>query len=147
MLSSVPSPPGCLRPRNFCFGDARGSSILSGGHHYRQRQHNDRSRTGSVHGCTQCAYSHSGFSTPYLQWLHGSGVDDRERRHKVGGQCARACGALTRVRRAYLWRAQRAYATPLPQGGAKPRSSARGQRDVAVCITTSTASALVNAVQ
>jgi len=34
----------------------------------------------------------------------------------ANGQCARACGALTRVRRACLWRAQRACATPLPQG-------------------------------
>jgi len=46
------------------------------------------------------------------------------------GQCARACGALTRVRSACLWRAQPACATPLPQGGAKARSSARGQRGV-----------------
>ena len=35
------------------------------------------------------------------------------------GQCARACGALTRVRRTCLWRTLRACATPLPQGGAK----------------------------
>ena len=66
---------------------------------------------------------------------------------QASGQCARACGALTSVRRAYLWRAQRACATPLPQGGAKARSSARGQRDVAVCLTNSTASAFVDADQ
>ena len=36
-------------------------------------------------------------------------------------QCARACGALTRVRRACLWRSQHAFATPLPQGGTKER--------------------------
>jgi len=41
---------------------------------------------------------------------------------QVSGQCARASGALARVRRACLWRAQRAFATPLPQGGAKARS-------------------------
>jgi len=70
--------------------------------------------------------------------------DDAE---QASGQCARACGALTRVRRACLWRAQRACATPLPQGGAKARSSARGQRDVAVCLTSSTASAFVDADQ
>jgi hypothetical protein len=54
--------------------------------------------------------------------------DDAE---EASGQCARACGALTRVRRACVWRARRACATPLPQGGAKPEISAHGQRDVA----------------
>jgi len=34
--------------------------------------------------------------------------DDAE---EASGQCARACGALTRVRRACLWRARRACAT------------------------------------
>ena len=53
---------------------------------------------------------------------------------QTSGQCACVCGALTRVRRACLWRAQRACATPLPQGRAKARSSARGQRDFAVCL-------------
>ena len=62
---------------------------------------------------------------------------------KASGQCARACGALTRVHRACLWRAQRVCATPLPLGGARARSSARGQRDVAVCLTSSAASAFV----
>jgi len=62
-------------------------------------------------------------------------------------QCACACGALTRGRRACLWRAQRACATSLPQGGAKARSSARGQRDVTVCLTSSDASAFVDANQ
>ena len=37
--------------------------------------------------------------------------DDAE---QASGQCARACGTLMRVRRACLWRAQRACATPLP---------------------------------
>ena len=49
---------------------------------------------------------------------------------QASGHCARACGVLTRVRSACLWRAQRACATPLPQGGAKARSSAREQRGV-----------------
>ena len=62
-------------------------------------------------------------------------------------QCARACGALTRVRRTCLWHAQRACATPVPQGGAKTRNSARGQRGVAVCLTSSAASAFVDADQ
>jgi len=57
------------------------------------------------------------------------------------------CGALTRVRRACLWRAQRACATPLPQGGTKAKRSARGQRDVAVCLTSSSASAFVDVEQ
>ena len=66
---------------------------------------------------------------------------------QASGQCARACGALTRVRRGCLWRAQRACATPLPQGGAKARNSARGQHDVVVCLTSSAASAFVDADQ
>ena len=70
--------------------------------------------------------------------------DDAE---QASGQCARACGALTRVHRACLRRAQRACATPLPQGGAKTESSARGQRDVAVCLTSSAASAFLYAGQ
>ena len=48
------------------------------------------------------------------------------------------------MRRACQWRAQYAYATPLPQGGAKVRSSAQGQHDVAVCLTNSVASAFVD---
>jgi len=70
--------------------------------------------------------------------------DDAEH---ASGQCVRACGALTRVRRACLRRAQHACATPLPRGGDKARSSARGQRDVAVCPTSSAASAFVYAGQ
>jgi len=100
--------------------------------------------------CTQCACSHSGFSTPYPPAGCAGGLavlmteyDDAK---QASGQCARACGALTRVRSACLWRAQRACATPLPQGGAKTRSSARGQRDGAVCLTNSAASAFVVAV-
>ena len=47
---------------------------------------------------------------------------------EASGQCARVCGALTRVRRACLRRARRACAMPLPQGGAKAESSVHGQR-------------------
>jgi len=54
-----------------------------------------------------------------------AGYDDA---NQESGQCARACGALTRVRSACLCRAQRACATPLPQGVDKARNSARGQR-------------------
>jgi len=70
--------------------------------------------------------------------------DDAE---ETSGQCARACGVMTRVRRACLWRAPRACATPLPQGGAKAESSARGQRDVAVCLTSYAVSVFVDADQ
>jgi len=66
---------------------------------------------------------------------------------KQAGSVHVPVGALTHVRRACLWRAQRACTTPLPQGGAKARSSARGQRDVTVCLTSSAASAFVNADQ
>ena len=38
-------------------------------------------------------------------------------------QCARACGALTRVRRVCLWRARRACAPPRPQGGVKAENA------------------------
>ena len=64
---------------------------------------------------------------------------------QASGQCARACGAVARVRRARLWRAERACAMSLREGGAKSRSSAREQRDVAVCLTNSTATAFVDA--
>jgi len=90
---------------------------------------------------------------PIPQWdiLEGCTVvalmaehDDTE---KASGQCARACGALARVRRACLWRAQRAGATPLPQGGTKARNHARGERDVALRLTNSAASAFVDSDQ
>jgi len=70
--------------------------------------------------------------------------DDAE---QSSGQCARACGALARARRAYLWRAKRAGATPLPQGGAKARSNVRKKRDVVLRLTSSAASAFVDADQ
>jgi len=70
--------------------------------------------------------------------------DDAEH---ASGQCARACGALTRVRRACLRRAQRSCATPLPGRGVNARSSARGQSSVAVCFTSCAASAFVYAGQ
>ena len=85
------------------------------------------------------------------QWAARQGctalMAEHDNAEQASGQYARACGALTRVHRACLWRAQRACATSLPQGGAKARSSARGQRDVAVCITSSAASASIDADQ
>ena len=76
-----------------------------------------------MHGCTQCACSLSGFSTPYppVDALEGCTavalMAEHDDAKQASGQCACACGALTRVRRACLWRAQRACATPLPQAG------------------------------
>jgi len=70
---------------------------------------------------------------------------EHEDAEQASGQCVRACGAVARVRRVCLWHAQRACAMPLPEGRAKARSSARGQRDVAVCLTSSAASAFVDA--
>jgi len=79
---------------------------------------NDNNRTGSVHGCTQSACFHAGVPTPTIaQWaalesytavaLMSEYDDTRQARR----QCARTCGALTRVRKAYLWRAQQAVPT------------------------------------
>jgi hypothetical protein len=92
-------------------------------------------------------------SLPIPQWAALEGctavalMAEHEDKEQASGQRACACGALTRVRRVCLWRAQRACATPLPQGGAKARSRAREQRDVAVWLTSSATSAFVNADQ
>ena len=76
--------------------------------------------------------------------LHDSGADGRARRRRAGCACLwRADACVQGVPVARKW----ACATPLPQGGAKARSSARGQRDVAVCLTSSAASAFVDADQ
>jgi len=90
---------------------------------------------------------------PIPQWAALEGcmavalMAEHDNAEQASGQCARACGALTRVRRACLRRAQRACATSLPQGGAKARSSARGHCDVTVCLTSSATSAFVDAGQ
>ena len=89
-----------------------------------------------MHGCTQCACSHSGFSTPYppvgcTGGLHGSGADGRARQRRAGNLVVCAC----------LWRADAcAQGVPMARtacvryvsssGQAKARSSARGQRGV-----------------
>jgi len=39
---------------------------------------------------------------------------EHDNAEQASGQCAHACGAVARVRRACLWRAQRACAMPLP---------------------------------
>ena len=70
---------------------------------------------------------------------------EHDNAEQANGQCARAYGAVARVRRACLWRAQWACAMPLPEGGAKAMSRTRGQRDVPVCLTSSTALAFVDA--
>ena len=65
---------------------------------------------------------------PILQWvvledcMAVALMAEHDDAEHASGQCARACGVLTRVRRACLRRAQRACATPLPRGGAKARS-------------------------
>ena len=61
---------------------------------------------------------------PIPQWAAMEGctavalMAEHEDAKQASGQCTRACGALTRVRRACLWRAQRACASPLHQDGA-----------------------------
>ena len=72
---------------------------------------------------------------------------EHDNAEQTSGQCARACGALTRVRRACLWCARRACATPLPQGGVKGENSAHGQRDITVCLTSSAVLTFVDADQ
>jgi len=62
--------------------------------------------------------------------------DDTE---QASGQCARACGALTRVRRACLWRAQRACATPHPQGHSQnswPWPANFWRSECGICVAT-----------
>jgi len=82
------------------------------------------SRTSSVYGCTQSAGRTRGSLRPIPQWVTLEGCTAVEvMAEEASGQCARACGALTRERRACLRRARRACATPLPQGGAKARTA------------------------
>jgi len=57
--------------------------------------------------------------------------DDTE---EASGQCARACGALTRVRRACLWRARRACATPPPPQGGVKEENARVDSVTSQCV-------------
>ena len=79
-------------------------------------QANDNNRAGSVHGCTQSACLHAGFPTPYpAVALEGCTavvlMAEHDDARQASRECARACGALTRVRRACLWRAQQAVPT------------------------------------
>jgi len=138
VLNSVPSPPGCLRATSeFLFlarvgalGEEAGDNSAGKGITMATVEqavgtgvHNVRALTrDSLHPIPQWP-SLEGCTVAVLMAEH----DDAK---QASGQCARACGALTRVRSACLWRAQRACATPLPQGGAITRSSARGQRGV-----------------
>ena len=65
-----------------------------------------------MHGCTQSACSHSGFSIPYppvgcTRGLHGSGADGRARRRRPGKRAVCAC----------LWRADAcAQGVPVVRG-------------------------------
>jgi len=135
VLCSVPSPPGYLRATSeFFFWQREGQQQMK------------REATQWQQSNRQCArvyaicVSHSGFSTPYPPvgcngGIHGSGADDRARQRKTGKWAVCAC----------LWRSDAcAQGVPLPQCGAKARISARAQRDVAVCLTSSAASAFVD---
>jgi len=138
VLNSVPSPPGCLRATSeFLFlarvgvlGEEAGDNSTGKGITMSTVEQavgtgvrNVRTLTlDSLHPIPKWP-SLEGFTVAVLMAEH----DDAK---QASGQCARACGVLTRVRSACLWRAQRACATPLPQGGAITRSSARGQRGV-----------------
>ena len=109
----------------FVFGDARGS----GGRQCSEMQPNDNSRAGSVHGCTQTACLHAGFAyalslRPIPQWAALEGctavalIVEHDDTRQASRHCARACGALTRVRRACLWRADAcAQGVPVAAGG------------------------------
>jgi len=138
VFSSVPSPPGCLRATSeFLFLAKLGASAdeaggSSAGKGITMATFDQAVGTGvrNVRALTRDSLH------PISQWaaLEGCTVAllmaEHDDTKQTTGQCARACGALTRVRSACLWCAQRACATPLPQGGAKARSSARGQRGV-----------------
>ena len=78
--------------------------------------------------------------------FHGSGADGRARRRKTEKQAV--CARLWRADAcAQGVRAQRAGATPLPEGGAKARSSASARREVALWLTSSATTACVSADQ
>jgi len=154
-LWSVPSPSGCLRATSeFLFLGKRGAAADESGGSSAVRGNpvttiEQAVCTGvrNLRACTQVSLR------PIPQWAALEGctavalMAEHDDAGQASGQCARACGALTRVHSACLWCAQRAGATPLPEGGAKARSSARGQRDVAVWLTSSAASAFVDADQ
>ena len=137
-VDSVPSPPGCLRATSeFLFLATRGAAAdeaggSSAGKGITMATFEQAVGTGvrNVRTLTRDSLH------PIPQWVTLEGgttavlMVDHDDAKQASGQCARACGVLTRVRSACLWRAQRACATPLPQGGAKSKSSARGQRGV-----------------
>jgi len=138
VLRPVPSPPGNLRATSeFLFLARLGTSEDEAG---------DRSVEKSITMETFEEVVGTGVRNvrtltrdslhPIPQWVTLEGgttavlMVDHDDAKQTSGQCVRTCGALTRVRSACLWRAQRACATPLPQGGVKTRNSARGQRGV-----------------
>jgi len=116
-LCSVPSPSGCLRATSeFLFLGTQGAAADESGGSSVVRCNpmttiEQEVYTGvrNLRACTQ------GFPTPYpavggTGGLHGANAEHDDARQGIR-HCARACGALTRVRRAYLWRAQRAVPT------------------------------------
>ena len=118
-MYSVPSPSGCLRVTSeFLFLGTRGAAA-------------DESGGGSAVRCNPMATIEQAVCTgvrnlrastrislrPIPQWTALEGctavalMAEHDDARQVTRQCARVCGALTRVRRAYLWRAQQAVPT------------------------------------
>ena len=64
-----------------------------------------------------CVLARRGSLRPIPQWAALEGctavalMAEHDDARQASRQCARACGALTRVRRACLWRAQQAFST------------------------------------
>ena len=154
-MYSVPTPSGCLRATSeFLFlGTRGGATDESGGSSAVRGNPVTTIEQAVCTGVRNLRAGTRGSLRPIPQWAALQGctavalMAEHDDAGQVSGQCARACGALTRGHSACLWRAQRAGATPLPEGGAKVGSSARGQRDVALWLISSAASAFVGADQ
>ena len=156
-MCSFPSPSGCLRATSeFLFLGTRGAAAdeSGGGSAVRCRPMTTiEQAVCSVHGCTQPACLHAGFPTPYPTvggsgGLNGSGADGRAWRRNTGKQavCAHlrragACAQGVPVARTAGGR----YASSSERGQIK--DNARGERDVALRLTSSAASAFVDADQ
>jgi len=154
-LYSVPTPSGCLRATSeFLFLGTRGAAADESGGSSAVRDNPVTTIEQAVcTGVRNLRDSTRVSLRPIPRWAALEGctavalMAEHDDAGQASGQCARAGGALTREHSACLWRAQRTGATPLPEGGAKTRNSARGQRDVALWLTSSAASAFVDADQ
>jgi len=119
VLCSVPSPSGCLRATSeFLFLGARGAAAdeSGGGSAVRCRPMTTIEQAvctsvRNLRACTRVSLR------PIPQWAALEGctavalMADHDDTRQPSRQCARACGTLTRVRRACLWRAQQAVPT------------------------------------